>query len=43
LTTSYYWNRPPDLTGWIRPCSGPLSAMFSTLAETFGLQLNFLQ
>ena len=22
LTTEYYWNRPPNLTGWIRPCFG---------------------
>ena len=21
LTAKYYWNRPPNLTGWIRPCS----------------------
>jgi len=20
LTTKYYWNFPPKLTGWIRPC-----------------------
>ena len=41
LTTKYYLNRPPDLTGWIRPCFCGLTLLERSCASTWNLLLLF--